>query len=126
MLMLGKMSIGVRRADPTPKFMISSAITTKVYGRRSAILTMPIMIASKLLRMDYQAKLLSERARRPARSNRVEQRCANAEITERSTRASGGLLAMGSNRRRWANSATVMDRSLQTSPRSKDHGVRCV
>src|SRR5467141_2271678 len=45
--MLGKMSIGVRRADPTPKIMISSAITMKVYGRRSASLTIPIMIGSR-------------------------------------------------------------------------------
>jgi len=42
--MLGKMSIGVRRADPTPKIMISSAITMNVYGRRSASLTTPIMV----------------------------------------------------------------------------------
>src|ERR1700681_3201596 len=44
--MFGKMSVGVRRADATPKIMISSAITTNVYGRRSASLTMPTMITS--------------------------------------------------------------------------------
>jgi hypothetical protein len=32
-LMFGKMSVGVRRADETPKIMISKAITMKVYGR---------------------------------------------------------------------------------------------
>src|SRR5689334_8252971 len=46
MLMLGKMSVGVRRADATPTIMISSAMTTKVYGRRSASLTMPITASS--------------------------------------------------------------------------------
>jgi hypothetical protein len=30
----------------TPKIMISSAITMKVYGRRSAVLTSPIMACS--------------------------------------------------------------------------------
>src|SRR3954452_17962219 len=46
MLMLGKMSVGVRSAEATPKIMISNAITTKVYGRRSASLTMPTMCSS--------------------------------------------------------------------------------
>src|SRR6202171_3012323 len=45
--MFGKMSVGVRRADATPKIMIKSAMTMKVYGRRSASLTMPIIIASR-------------------------------------------------------------------------------
>jgi hypothetical protein len=31
--MFGKISVGVRRADETPKIMISRAMTTKVYGR---------------------------------------------------------------------------------------------
>src|SRR3979490_2613210 len=46
MSMFGKISVGVRRADATPKIMINSAITMNVYGRLSASLTMPIMIAS--------------------------------------------------------------------------------
>src|SRR3954469_21412978 len=46
MLMLGNISVGVRSAEATPKIMISSAITTKVYGRRSASLTMPTMCSS--------------------------------------------------------------------------------
>src|SRR3982074_1191185 len=46
MLMLGKVSVGVRSADTTPKIMISIAMTTNVYGRRSASLTMPIIVAS--------------------------------------------------------------------------------
>jgi hypothetical protein len=46
MLMFGKMSVGVRRADAAPKIRISNAMTRKVYGRRNAILTMPIMAGS--------------------------------------------------------------------------------
>src|SRR5260221_12876993 len=46
MSMFGKMSVGVRRADATPKIMINSAITMNVYGRQSASLTMPIMMAA--------------------------------------------------------------------------------
>src|SRR5712671_8036751 len=42
--MFGKMSVGVRRAEATPKIMISNAITMKVYGRRSASLTMPTIM----------------------------------------------------------------------------------
>src|SRR6267142_1867179 len=46
MLMLGKMSVGVRSAAARPKIIMRSAMTTKVYGRRSASLTIPIMAAS--------------------------------------------------------------------------------
>src|SRR5258707_10201517 len=46
-LMFGKMSVGGLSAEATPKIMMSSAMTMKVYGRRSASLTMPIMIASR-------------------------------------------------------------------------------
>src|SRR5437764_12557928 len=52
MLMLGKMSVGVRSADATPKIMINNAITIKVYGRRSASLTMPTII----LRAPWQTR----------------------------------------------------------------------
>src|SRR3981189_143888 len=57
MSMFGKMSVGVRRADATPKIMISTAMTTKVYGRRSASLTMPIIIASALPESGYHEPL---------------------------------------------------------------------
>src|ERR1700722_12087909 len=43
MLMFGKMSVGVRRAAVVPKIRINSAMTTKVYGRRNASRTIPIM-----------------------------------------------------------------------------------
>ncbi len=36
---LGKMSVGIFTSDAIPKITISSAATTKVYGRNSAILT---------------------------------------------------------------------------------------
>ena len=36
MSMSGKMSVGIRRIVKTPTSTISIAITTKVYGRRSA------------------------------------------------------------------------------------------
>src|SRR3984893_9168144 len=61
-LMLGKMSIGVRTADPTPKIMISSAITMKVYGRRSASLTIPIIFASRLASHPASASTRNETA----------------------------------------------------------------
>jgi hypothetical protein len=38
MLIDGKMSVGVARIDSTPPNAINMAITTKVYGRRSAVL----------------------------------------------------------------------------------------
>src|SRR5882762_3484548 len=38
----GKMSVGVFLMDATPSNKMSSAITTNVYGRRSAILTIHI------------------------------------------------------------------------------------
>src|SRR6202043_2694417 len=46
MLIFGKMSVGVRNAAVVPKIKISSAMTTKVYGRRSASRTTPIMTSS--------------------------------------------------------------------------------
>src|SRR5258708_1925463 len=48
MSMLGKISVGVRNAEATPKIMISTAMTMKVYGRRSASLTIPIMMGPLL------------------------------------------------------------------------------
>ena len=35
--MFGKMSVGVVRIDSTPPIAINMAMTTKVYGRRSAV-----------------------------------------------------------------------------------------
>src|SRR5882757_7027389 len=55
------MSVGVRKADATPKIMISRAMTMKVYGRRSASLTMPIMVVSNNVR-----KIQQRLALRPA------------------------------------------------------------
>src|ERR1700722_70079 len=43
MLMLGKMSTGIRSAASVPRINIKNAATTKVYGRLSAILTMASM-----------------------------------------------------------------------------------
>jgi hypothetical protein len=41
MLMFGKISVGVRKADAVPKIRISTAITMNVYGRRNASRTIP-------------------------------------------------------------------------------------
>ena len=46
MRMSGKMSTGVRKAASGPISMSSSANTTNVYGRRSAMRTIPIIVAS--------------------------------------------------------------------------------
>src|SRR6202022_1482390 len=43
MLMFGKMSVGVRKADAVPKIRISTAMTMNVYGRRKASRTIPII-----------------------------------------------------------------------------------
>ena len=40
--MFGKMSVGVRRIENTPSSVIRMASTKKVYGRRSASLTIHI------------------------------------------------------------------------------------
>src|SRR5882762_4537424 len=45
-LMLGKMSVGVRQIANVPSSMITMARTTKVYGRRSASLTIHIGLAA--------------------------------------------------------------------------------
>jgi hypothetical protein len=45
-LMLGKISVGVNSADLTPKSAMSSASTTKVYGRLSAIWTIHTPVLS--------------------------------------------------------------------------------
>src|SRR6202521_583836 len=50
MLMFGKMSVGVRRADAVPKIRISTAMTTNVYGRRKASRTIPIIPFSHVKR----------------------------------------------------------------------------
>src|SRR4051794_28456008 len=61
MLMFGKMSVGVRKADAVPKIRISSAMTTNVYGRRKASRTIPIIAfshvkrCSRRLAADYRA-----------------------------------------------------------------------
>src|SRR5438132_10452584 len=46
MLMFGKMSVGVRKADAVPKIRISTAMTMNVYGRRKASRTIPIIAFS--------------------------------------------------------------------------------
>src|SRR3954449_11559721 len=81
MLMLGNMSVGVCSAEATPKIMISSAITTKVYGRRSASLTMPTMCSSSwtggLLRQALGLVLQTGQNRRKDQSgSAVSCRCA--------------------------------------------------
>jgi hypothetical protein len=43
MLMFGKMSVGVRKAEAVPKIRISTAMTMNVYGRRKASRTIPII-----------------------------------------------------------------------------------
>ncbi len=43
MLMFGKMSVGVRKAEAVPKIRISTAMTMNVYGRRKANRTIPII-----------------------------------------------------------------------------------
>src|SRR3954447_7707352 len=43
MLMLGKISVGVRSADAVPKIRINTAMTMNVYGRRKASRTIPSM-----------------------------------------------------------------------------------
>src|SRR5712671_2827360 len=50
MLMLGKMSVGVRNAEAVPKIRISTAMTTNVYGRRKASRTIPSMTFSDVKR----------------------------------------------------------------------------
>ena len=47
MLISGKMSVGVRTAASTPPIRIRIAITTKVYGRDSAIRTIAVMRAAR-------------------------------------------------------------------------------
>src|ERR1700722_4837338 len=49
MLMLGKMSVGVRRNERTPMTKIRMDITTKVYGLRNASRTIHIYIPLSLL-----------------------------------------------------------------------------
>ncbi len=44
MLIYGKMSIGMETIETTPRTAISSARTTKVYGRRSASRTIHIFV----------------------------------------------------------------------------------
>jgi hypothetical protein len=53
------MSVGVRSADATPKIKISIAMTTNVYGRRSASLTIPTTVASTrlVLKSDSRGEL---------------------------------------------------------------------
>ncbi len=46
MLMLGKMSVGVRKIASTPITKMSIAITTNVYGRRNASRTIHIELLS--------------------------------------------------------------------------------
>ena len=46
MPMFGKISVGVRIADSTPKIRISIAMTTNVYGRERAIRTIAVMYPS--------------------------------------------------------------------------------
>jgi hypothetical protein len=46
MLMFGKMSVGVRKADAVPNIRIRRAITMNVYGRRKASRTIPIIAVS--------------------------------------------------------------------------------
>src|SRR5258705_13814657 len=48
MLMFGKMSVGVRKAEAVPKIRISTAMTMNVYGRRKASRTIPITAFSHL------------------------------------------------------------------------------
>jgi hypothetical protein len=48
MLMFGKMSVGVRKAEAVPKIRISTAMTMNVYGRRKASRTIPIIAFSHL------------------------------------------------------------------------------
>ena len=45
MRMFGKMSVGVRMIESTPKIRMSNASTMNVYGRRRAIFTIPSMQA---------------------------------------------------------------------------------
>src|ERR1700722_2968136 len=51
MLMLGKMSVGVRRIERTPMTKIRMDITTKVYGLRNASRTIHICIPLSLLNL---------------------------------------------------------------------------
>src|SRR5258705_13982458 len=48
MLMFGKMSVGVRKAEAVPKIRISTTMTMNVYGRRKASRTIPITAFSHL------------------------------------------------------------------------------
>src|SRR5947208_13071858 len=62
MLMLGKMSVGVRKIARTPITRMSMDITTKVYGRRNASLTIHIEV-DPLLWLRYRAGTRDRRIR---------------------------------------------------------------
>src|SRR5260370_20457976 len=53
MLMFGKMSVGVRKMESVPRIKIRIAITTNVYGRFSATLTIHIIYPSGLAELQY-------------------------------------------------------------------------
>src|SRR5579875_81416 len=75
MLMYGKMSFGVSMADPMPSRKISSEITTKVYGRRSASRTIHMhrpQKESKLLDCPYETQKRPEKT--PRSGTRLAQR----------------------------------------------------
>ena len=48
-LMLGKISVGMRRIEKTPRNTISAASMMKVYGRCSATLTIHIVYSGRCL-----------------------------------------------------------------------------
>src|SRR3977135_4375818 len=70
MLMFGKMSVGVRKAEAVPKIRISTAMTMNVYGRRKARRTIPIMAFS--LVNDVPAALALQCLEPPQRRFRLE------------------------------------------------------
>src|SRR5262245_15315564 len=71
MLMLGKMSVGVRAIVSPPRMLISSARTAKVYGRRSARRTIhmafPVRASRLPRRLGRAPKRLGEPGARPRR-----------------------------------------------------------
>src|SRR5438552_15668581 len=67
----GKMSVGVFLIDTTPSSKISSAITTNVYGRLSASLT--IHIRRELVVSPYYLKISAIIRPRPSRASEIFQ-----------------------------------------------------
>src|SRR5229473_3301420 len=70
MLMFGKISVGVRKAETVPKIRISNAMTMNVYGRRRASRTIPTIAPSHM-----ELRRRHENPDRSAVRARVQRHC---------------------------------------------------